>query len=137
MTVYRRCGKCGKKIAQGVTCECVKATRKEYNKNVRYNKDNMKYSKFYDSIHWKRMSTYIRCKYNGLCLVCYIKYKVLKIADVVHHIVELKEDYSKRLDEENLVTLCHSCHNILHSNYAEKEKQELNNIKKIYEEEFL
>lgn len=136
MAIYRRCGKCGKKIVQGNTCECVKATRKEYNKNVRYNKDK-EYSTFYNSMHWKRMSSYIRCKYNGFCLVCYIKYKVLKVADVVHHIVEIKEDYSKRLEEDNLVTLCHSCHNILHSNYTEKEKKELKNIKNIYENEFL
>lgn len=136
MTIYRRCGKCGKKIVQGMTCECVKDTRREYNKNVRYNKDKT-YSTFYNSMHWKRMSTYIRCKYNGLCLSCYIKYKILNVADVVHHIVELKEDYSKRLEEDNLVTLCHSCHNILHSNYTEKEKKELKNIKNMYEDEFL
>lgn len=137
MAIYRRCGKCGKKILHGNNCECLKATRKEYNKNVRYNKDNREYSKFYDNIHWKRMSIYIRCKYNGLCLVCYIKYKILNMANVVHHIVELKEDYSKRLDEDNLITLCHSCHNILHSNYTTKEKQELYEIKNRYEEEFL
>lgn len=137
MTIYRRCGKCGKKIVNGVKCECLKTTRKEYNKNVRYNKDNKEYSAFYNSVHWKRMSSYIRCKYNGLCLMCYFKYKILTTANVVHHIVELKEDYSKRLDEDNLITLCHSCHNILHGNYTEKGKQELYNIKNIYENEFL
>ena len=107
MAIYRRCGKCGKKIAHGIKCECLKLTRKDYN------------------------------KYNGLCLMCYFKYKILTIANVVHHIVELKEDYTKRLDEDNLITLCHSCHNILHGNYTDKEKQELHNIKNMYEDEFL
>lgn len=137
MAIYRRCGSCGKKIVKGTKCECLKATMKEYKRNIRYNKDNKEYSKFYDSIHWKRMSKHIRNKYNGLCLVCYIKYKILTRVDVVHHIVELKEDYSKRLEEDNLITLCHSCHNILHSNYTEKEKQELYNIKNTYKEEFI
>lgn len=137
MAIYRRCGKCGKKIAHGIKCECLKLTRKDYNKNVRYNNENKEYSIFYNSIHWKRMSSYIRCKYNDLCLMCYFKYKILTIANVVHHIVELKEDYTKRLDEDNLITLCHSCHNILHGNYTDKEKQKLHNIKNMYEDEFL
>ena len=101
MAIYRRCGKCGKKIAHGIKCECLKLTRKDYNKNVRYNNENKEYSIFYNSIHWKRMSSYIRCKYNDLCLMCYFK------------------------------------HNILHGNYTDKEKQELHNIKNMYEDEFL
>ena len=137
MAIYRRCGKCGKKIEQGATCKCLKDTVKEYNRNIRYNKDNKEYSSFYNTTHWNRMSKYIRSKYNGLCLVCYVRYKIMNGANVVHHIIELKEDYSKRLEEDNLITLCHSCHNILHSNYTEKVKQELYSIKNIYEDEFL
>jgi 5-methylcytosine-specific restriction endonuclease McrA len=28
----------------------------------------------------------------------------------VHHITSLKEDFSKRLDNDNLITLCELCH---------------------------
>lgn len=137
MAIYRRCGSCGRKIIKGDKCECTKVRVRDYNKKVRYNKDNIEYSKFYDSPYWKRMSKYIRIKYNGLCLYCLIKYEIEALADVVHHIIELKEDYSKRLEEDNLLTLCHSCHNNLHKNYTENDKKELYKIKNIYEKEYL
>lgn len=35
-----------------------------------------------------------------------VSYKALS----VHHIVPLSEDYDKRLDDDNLVTLCSGCH---------------------------
>ena len=56
----------------------------------------------------------------NLCRVCMIEkygtnyrytYKDLE----VHHIVPIKEDYSKRLDSENLITLCR-----MHHEMAEK-----------------
>ncbi|WP_377897049.1 HNH endonuclease [Gottfriedia sp. OAE603] len=31
--------------------------------------------------------------------------------DVVHHIVEIKADWSKRLEKKNLKAMCHGCHN--------------------------
>lgn len=134
MATYRRCGKCGKKIPQGTKCECLKESIKEYNNRIRYNKDNIKYSKFYSSTSWRKLSKYIRIKYNDLCLRCYIKDKVIVPADVVHHITEIREDYSKRLEENNLITLCHSCHNNLHANYDAAAKKELYRIKNIYED---
>ena len=137
MAIYRKCGKCGKRLLQLEKCECLKETAKEYNKKIRCNNDNVEHNKFYKSPQWTRARNYIRVKYSSLCLLCYAKYKILIEANVVHHIVELKEDYSKRLDEDNLIPLCHSCHNVLHRRYGDKEKHELYIAKKIYEEEFL
>ncbi len=134
MATYRRCGKCGKKIPQGTKCECLKESIKEYNNRIRYNKDNIKYSKFYSSTSWRKLSKYIRIKYNDLCLMCLIKDNAISPADVVHHITEIREDYSKRLEENNLITLCHSCHNNLHANYDAAAKKELYRIKNIYED---
>ncbi|TWK49239.1 hypothetical protein CHCC20347_1522 [Bacillus paralicheniformis] len=33
---------------------------------------------------------------------------------MVHHIVEVKQDWSKRLDLSNLESLCNACHNKVH-----------------------
>ncbi|MEU3039173.1 HNH endonuclease [Nocardia salmonicida] len=33
---------------------------------------------------------------------------------IVHHKVELKEDWSKRLDMDNLEVVCIGCHNKIH-----------------------
>jgi len=35
---------------------------------------------------------------------------VIRKADVVDHIVELRDDWSRRLDESNLRSLCHRHH---------------------------
>ncbi|PAE58568.1 HNH endonuclease, partial [Bacillus licheniformis] len=40
-------------------------------------------------------------------------------ADMVHHIVEVKQDWSKRLDLSNLESLCNACHNKVHGNRSE------------------
>ena len=36
---------------------------------------------------------------------------ITKPADVVDHVIELTDDWSKRLDPDNLQSLCHVCHN--------------------------
>lgn len=44
------------------------------------------------------------CKSNG----------VIKQANIVHHIVPLRDDWSKRLSYDNLETICAQCHNAEH-----------------------
>ncbi|MEC2504384.1 HNH endonuclease, partial [Bacillus cereus] len=36
---------------------------------------------------------------------------IIKIGDVVDHIIPIRVDWSKRLEPSNLQTLCHACHN--------------------------
>ena len=36
---------------------------------------------------------------------------IIKIGDVVDHIIPIRVDWSKRLEPTNLQTLCHACHN--------------------------
>ncbi|QKE75929.1 HNH endonuclease [Arthrobacter citreus] len=65
---------------------------------------------FYDSTLWKKVRDSVMRRDLGLCQQCKREDKVI-LADVVHHIVEVKVDWSKRLDKNNLEALCHSCHN--------------------------
>ena len=61
----------------------------------------------------------------------WLKLRLIKLADVpyceschargeltpashVHHVVEIKDDWSRRLDMDNLRSLCHSCHSQAH-----------------------
>ena len=66
MPIYSKCSKCAKKILQGQQCECRKDRYKDYNKRIRYNKDNKKYNDFYNTEDWKRLSNFIKNKYNRL-----------------------------------------------------------------------
>ncbi|EGQ0370168.1 TPA: HNH endonuclease [Staphylococcus pseudintermedius] len=86
---------------------------KRYNANTRYAKDS-KYMMFYHSKAWrdKRKQVLLRDKY--LCQSCLRKGYVNPVKNgqrfYVHHIVELKDDWEKRLDMDNLETVCSKCH---------------------------
>lgn len=136
MAIYTKCSRCRKKILKGTVCECSKERHKEYNKRVRFNSENKKYADFYNSVAWKRLSRYIKLKYNSLCLSCLVNHNEVVACEVVHHIDEVREDWEARLREDNLITLCHSCHNTLHANYIEKDKLELRNILQSYSRKY-
>lgn len=84
---------------------------KRYNTNTRYND---KYMEFYHSKEWrsKRKQVLLRDKY--LCQSCLRKGYVNPVKKgqrfYVHHIIELKDDWNKRLDMNNLETVCAECH---------------------------
>lgn len=44
------------------------------------------------------------------CVMCRARGVVTR-ATMVHHIVPVKKDWDKRLDLDNLMSLCESCHN--------------------------
>lgn len=90
-------------------------------------KKDTKASKFRNTNGWikKRASIKTRDKY--LCRVCMsgkydtnyrYTYKELE----VHHIIPLEEDYSKRLDSNNLITLCRMHHEMAESGIISREE---------------
>jgi 5-methylcytosine-specific restriction endonuclease McrA len=54
----------------------------------------------------------------------------MRKGDVVDHIIELRDDFSKRLDVNNLQTLCYSCHN--KKTKIEKAKREKRKSQKLF-----
>lgn len=90
--------------------------RKENNsyRNKRYDrKRDPKIKKFYSSSQWQKVrDRYL--KKNPLCEICEKKGRT-KAAEVVHHKVEVKENFSKRLDIDNLMSLCKKCHQEVHA----------------------
>jgi len=81
-----------------------------------------KYFRFYHSKAWRKLSEQYRYK-QPCCEQC-LKDGIVRKADVVDHIVELRDDWSKRLDESNLQSLCHSCH--YKKTQAERERRKQN-----------
>jgi len=70
---------------------------------------------FYVSPAWLAMRERILVRDHGLCQLCLREGRITP-ADTVHHIVELREDWSRRLDPDNLVAICAACHNRVHGN---------------------
>lgn len=88
-------------------------------------------NKFRKTYSWTEKSKSIRNRDNHLCQICITNkyntvyqytYKELE----VHHIVPIEVDYSRRLDDTNLITLCRYHHEKAEKN--EISKEELLNI---------
>lgn len=71
---------------------------------------------FYNSKEWHIVRRNIIARDLGLCKVCLSNNRI-RVADVVHHIIELKESRELGLRTSNLLSLCNSCHQEIHAKY--------------------
>jgi 5-methylcytosine-specific restriction protein A len=67
--------------------------------------------RFYDSAAWSgphgaRAAALARQPFCSLCG---------NVATIVHHHIEVRQDVSKRLDPDNLICVCKSCHATIHA----------------------
>lgn len=104
-----------------------KEQRHEYNKKVYQQrmaasaKAPHDYNKFYKTSRWVKLSR--RTLQNKpVCVSCLSK-GIIKKADLVDHIVPIREDWSKRLDPKNLQPLCYRCHRLKTKKDHEREKK--------------
>ena len=86
----------------------------------KYKRDK-KSKQFYQSSAWAKCRELALKRDNYLCQDCLLK-KRIKKADMVHHIVEVKDDFTQALVLENLRCLCNSCHNQWHDRSGKKNK---------------
>ncbi|ARG67034.1 HNH endonuclease [Staphylococcus epidermidis] len=93
-----------------------KANTQRYNNKVRYSSQNSKYTDFYHSSQWRKLRKQVLLRDNYLCQHCLNKGIVNDKDLIVHHKVELKEEWGKRLDMDNLEAVCIGCHNKIHKN---------------------
>lgn len=91
-----------------------KAKQDEY--YDRFKRDQQS-KQFYHSKDWKKAREQALVRDNYLCQHC-LKKKRFTRATIVHHIVEVKEDWGKRFDIDNLISLCAACHNRVHAGKA-------------------
>lgn len=99
-----------------------KEERHRINKQVYHrrttSKHEGKYQRFYRSKQWKDLSHHW-LMLHPFCAKCEAL-GIMRKGDVVDHIIELRDDWSKRLDPTNLQTLCYACHNRKTSNERQK-----------------
>jgi len=67
---------------------------------------------FYQSEEWKTACSYTWKRDNATCQKCGKSYKEIKLH--VHHIISFSVE-EKRADTNNLILLCKTCHNWVHS----------------------
>lgn len=125
--MLKSCKFCGRIHDSSYTCE-LKPKRK-------YNKRDSRIDIFRSSALWQKKRETIKKRDLNLCQICIrnlfntnflYKYKDLQ----VHHIIPIQEDWDKRLDDDNLITLCPYHHEL-----AEKGKITRKKLLEIVEEQ--
>lgn len=86
-------------------------------------KDNyhLRYASFYNSAEWKALRQAKFDLANGLCEMCLAE-GVIREGKEVHHKIFLDDDWSKRLDFDNLILLCPDHHNQMHERISPLQK---------------
>lgn len=83
-------------------------------KKYRDNRPDKEYQAFYNSKEWKTKREKILAKFKHIDIYSYYKYKEIVAADLVHHILEIKKDYNKKLSDDNLIAVSNKSHNEIH-----------------------
>ena len=100
--MYRSCSVCGRVHPEDKMC------KRSYKKNTIE-------SKFRNTNAWIKKRNQIKKRDKYLCQLC-LKDNVYTYDNLqVHHIIPIAKDYDRRLDSDNLITLCR-----MHHEQAEK-----------------
>lgn len=118
--------RCGKLIPQGVKqCDQCAAGSSQgtMSRHMEYNmyRRNKRTAKFYTSAEWRGLRQRIISLYDGVDIYAYYVQHRVMTADMVHHIVEVEDDWNMRLDGANLIPLSNTNHGIISALYAKDE----------------
>lgn len=127
MPIYKRCSRCGKRILSGSKCSCGKERHREYD---RYSRDK-KSKEFYDSSEWARSRQQALDLDDGIDVYLYMTSGEIKAADTLHHIVPLKDDWDRRLDPRNLMSLHHDTHSMIERDYKKNKPEMIEKLSKM------
>lgn len=99
--MLKSCPSCGRIHDTKVICE---------EKRRRMQPRDSEADRFRSTAAWTRKSIHIKERDLGLCRLCLMEGVICWDGLEVHHIVPLAEDFDRRLDDENLITLCSAHH---------------------------
>lgn len=119
--IKRLCPRCRKVIddEQKYCINCMPKIRTEADKRYDRFKRNQESKSFYNSKSWRLKRAEVLSMYYNLDIYeLYINKKIVT-ADTVHHINELIESPEQALDEDNLIPLSGSTHDIVHGMYKD------------------
>lgn len=122
MALKKICPKCHRiiDVGQAYCADCtLKREQERANNNKHYDKyhRNQQSRGFYHSPEWDAVRNRAMQRYNGLDIYAYYVLNRIEHADMVHHIVEITEDWNRRLDITNLLPLSNRNHNTIGAMY--------------------
>lgn len=118
MPIKKPCPRCRRIIdaRQKHCAECegfYKSRQKDYDNETR----NKKHDTFYKSKEWVLIRENVLSQYDYLDVYELIVNGKIVGANTVHHIIELNEDFGRRLDLDNLIPISQATHMMVHSMY--------------------
>ncbi|MBU8733446.1 HNH endonuclease [Cytobacillus oceanisediminis] len=109
MTMLKLCN-CGQPIdILKRKCESCMAKKNERHQMYDKYRRDKEAASFYKSKPWRVLREQALLRDLGLCQHCLAKDKIT-LADMVDHIIPIKEAWELRLVLDNLQSLCNSCH---------------------------
>lgn len=105
-----------------------KANRAVSDKRYSNNRKDQKEQDFYRSPTWIKARDASIIYYYGFDIYEYYTTGLIIEADTVHHIIQIKEDWNKRIDLNNLIPLSDANHSYVHSQYNRGNKKEMQDI---------
>jgi 5-methylcytosine-specific restriction protein A len=107
----------GMKEKRCSTCAPIKKAEKaEHNRKYDQKVRAPHLVNFYHSKAWKTVRQFVLVRDNHLCQEC-LKENQITTATIVHHKVEIRDDFSKAHSPDNCVSVCKSCHNKIDHKY--------------------
>lgn len=132
--IYKVCPKCRTMYPVGEECPkgCFAFTKKQNDKY--YDKHSRKNAKVYNNRLWERTRQSCLMRYDNVCVYSYFKYKKLVPATLVHHIVEVSKDTTKKLiyDLDNLIPVSNEAHREIHHRYKAERLEDVQKELKNY-----
>lgn len=117
--------RCGAAIPQnmGLCRTCAEGKGSRQSRHMEYNRfrRDKRAAAFYVSAEWRRARAAAMQLYDGMDIYAYYVQHRIMTADMVHHIVELEEDWEKRFDIANLLPLSNGNHGIISALYGKDE----------------
>ena len=99
--MWKSCSRCGRVHAVGYKCAAYTTP-----------KSRTLDQKLRSTSRWQKKSEEIRAASNYLCELCKLEGKFEYNNIEVHHIIKLKDDSTKMLDNYNLIALCKKHHEL-------------------------
>lgn len=114
--MLKSCRKCGKIHDSSFICNNFPVLKKK----------KTEAQSFRSSYAWLKKQREIRRRDKNLCRICLLNLYDTKIVinynDLsVHHIIPIAEDYTRRLDDHNLISLCYQHHRLAESGVIPKD----------------
>ncbi|MBQ1777656.1 MAG: HNH endonuclease [Acidaminococcaceae bacterium] len=111
--VLKSCSFCGK--VHDFNAVCPKRIEYERRRSAQYDRRqyvrDSKADKFRSTQAWQRKRNEVRERDLNVCRCCFlVHHRITTEGLSVHHIIPIERAYSRRLSNNNLITLCRECH---------------------------